>query len=103
MYAVIETGSKQYKVNQGDTIDVELLGIEPEGKVSFDKVLLISGDDKVEIGTPYLTKAKVSGKVVSIFKDKKVVSFKYKHKTNHHRTKGHRQVLAKVLIEEVSI
>ncbi len=99
----IETGNKQYKVNQGDVIEIELLQKSAEEKVVFDNVLLVSSEDKIEVGAPYLSGAKVSGKVLGQFKDKKVTTFKYKNKINYHRTKGHRQPLMKVLIEEVSI
>ena len=102
MYAVIETGSKQYKVSQGDIIEVELLGEQPEAAVKFDKVLLLASDDKIEVGTPYVAGAKVSGKVIKDFQSDKVTTFKYKNKINYHRTKGHRQRLTQVEIQEVS-
>jgi len=102
MYAIIETGSKQYKVNEGEVIDVELLFKAPEEKVVFDKVLLVSDKDKIEVGMPYVSGAKVTGKIMGDFKAEKVTTFKYKNKTNYHRTKGHRQPMTKVLIEEVS-
>jgi len=102
MYAIIETGSKQYKVNKGDVIDVELLFKAPEEKVVFDKVLLVSDIDKIEVGMPYVSGAKVTGKIMGDFKADKVTTFKYKNKTNYHRTKGHRQPMTKVVIEEVS-
>ena len=100
MYAIIETGNKQYKVEKGSVIDIELLPVKDN--VSFDKVLLVSSDDKIEVGTPYVTGAKVTGKLVSTFKDKKVINYKYKHKVNYHRKKGHRQNLMRIQIEEVS-
>ncbi|KPJ69349.1 50S ribosomal protein L21 [candidate division WOR-1 bacterium DG_54_3] len=99
MYAIIETGGKQYKVSQGDVIEVEL--IEAKRHVTFDKVLLISEDGKPEIGTPYVKGAKVSAKVLDTGKDVKVTTFKFKHKTNYHRTIGHRQPFTRVEIEEV--
>jgi len=102
MYAIIETGSKQYKVNEGEVIDVELLFKAPEEKVVFDKVLLVSGKDKIEVGMPYVSGAKVTGKIMGDFKADKVTTFKYKNKTNYHRTKGHRQPMTRVKIEEVS-
>jgi len=103
MYAIIETGSKQYKVKKGDLIQIEILGLKPESEVKFDKVLLVSSDDNIEFGTPYVAGAKVTGKLVKTFKDDKVVSFKYKRKVNYHRTIGHRQPLDLVKIEEVSL
>ncbi|MFA4967714.1 MAG: 50S ribosomal protein L21 [Candidatus Margulisiibacteriota bacterium] len=103
MYAVIETGNKQYKVNKGDVIEIELLDKKPEESVTFDHVLLVSDNDKIEVGMPYVSGAKVTGKIIGDFKAKKVITFKYKHKTNYHRTKGHRQPMTKVKIEEVSL
>lgn len=100
MYAIIETGAKQYRVSKGDVIDVEL--IPDQEKTSFDKVLLVSADGKVSIGAPYLEGASVSAKVVGLFKDKKVTTFKYKNKTNYHRTIGHRQKYTRVEIEEIN-
>jgi large subunit ribosomal protein L21 len=99
MYAVIETGGKQYKVQKGDILDIEL--IDAKRSVTFDKVLLVSDNGKVEIGTPYVKGTKVSAKVLGNNKDKKVTSFKYKNKTNYHRTIGHRQNYTRIEIEEV--
>jgi|SRR3989339_1150306 len=98
-YAIIETGSKQYKVNKGDIIDVELL--DAASAAAFDKVLLIADDSNVKIGNPYVAGASVSAKVLETVKDKKVTSFKYKNKTNYHRTIGHRQKYIRVQIEEI--
>lgn len=100
MYAIIETGSKQYKVESGDIIDIELL--PSKESVTFDKVLMLSkGNGDYQIGTPYIDKASVVAKVMSELKDKKVTSFKFKNKTNYHRTVGHRQRLLRVKIEEI--
>lgn len=99
MYAIIETGGKQYKVNKGDILDIEL--IEAQRRVTFDKILFLADDGKVEIGTPYVKGAKVSAKVIGDIKDKKVTTFKFKNKTNYHRTIGHRQPYTRVEIEEV--
>lgn len=102
MYAIIETGSKQFKVEKDDVIDVELLPVKPEEKIVFDKVLLTSdGGEHIKIGMPYVSGAKVTGTVVGDFKGEKVISFKYKHKVNYHRTKGHRQRSTRIKIEEV--
>ena len=100
MYAVIETGAKQYKVKQGDVLEVELLGASRH--ITFDKVLLIADNGNVVVGKPYIKGAKVGAKVLGDGKGKKVTTFKYKNKTNYHRTKGHRQPFTKVEIEEVS-
>ncbi len=99
MYAIIESGSKQYKVKEGDIIDVELM--EAKRHVTFDKVLFISDNGKTEVGTPYLKGVKVSAKVLGTGKDDKVTTFKYKNKINYHRTIGHRQPYLRVQIEEV--
>ena len=101
MYAIIETGSKQYKVSQGDVIEVELL--EAKRHVTFDQVLFVSDGDKVEIGAPYVKGAKVSAKVLGNGKDDKVTTFKYKCKINYHRTKGHRQPYTQLEIEKIEV
>ena len=100
MYAIIETGSKQYKVEKGDVIEVELL--EAKRSLTFDKVLFLSDGKKVEFGKPYVKGAKVSAKVLGTGKDKKVTTFKYKNKINYHRTKGHRQPFTQLEITEVA-
>ena len=99
MYAIIETGGKQQKVLTGDVLDIELL--ENTGSVTFDNVLLIVDGDKVAVGTPYVQGATVSAKVVGNVKDDKVTTFKFKNKTNYHRTIGHRQNYTRVRIEEI--
>ena len=99
MYAIIETGAKQYRVSPGDILDVELL--DNKQSVTFTDVLLVADGDKVEVGTPYLKGTKVSAKVLGVNKDDKVIAFKYKHKVNYHRTKGHRQNYTRVQIEEI--
>jgi len=102
MYAIIESGSKQYKVVSGSEIDVELLGLKKDEKVKFDRVLLVSGNETVKIGTPYVKGAAVEGRVLDEIKDKKVTSFKYKNKTGYHRTTGHRQQYTRLRIENIS-
>ena len=87
MYAIIETGGKQYRVTPGDTIQVEKLGLEAGSTVTFDKVFLVGGDDKVTVGAPY-----ISG-----------VSFKYKNKTNQRRFRGHRQPFTTVTISSINV
>ena len=99
MYAVIETGSKQYRVSTGDVLDVELL--DDQNSVTFNNVLLLADGEKVEVGTPYIKGAKVSAKVLGVNKDDKVTTFKFKNKTNYHRTIGHRQNYSRVQIEEI--
>lgn len=101
MYAVIQTGGKQYRVEKGDILDVELLGKEAEEKVAFDKVLLISDNGNVKIGKPYVENAKVEAKVLENIKDKKVVIYKFKHKTGYRRRQGHRQRYSRIQIEDI--
>ena len=99
MYAIIETGAKQYRVSPGDILDVEL--IDNKQSVTFNEVLLFVDGDTIAIGTPYLKGTKVSAKVLGNNKDDKVTTFKYKHKVNYHRTIGHRQNYTRVQIEEI--
>jgi large subunit ribosomal protein L21 len=98
-YAVIETGGKQYRVSPGDTLDVELL--ENQQQVTFKNVLLFADGGTVEVGTPYLKGAAVTARVKGTNKDDKVTTFKYKNKTNYHRTIGHRQNYTRIEIEEI--
>lgn len=101
MYAIIETGGKQYKVEEGQPVYVEKLPVEAGEKVSFDKVILISGDD-TKIGTPTVEGATVTGTVEKQGKEKKVVTFKYKPKKHSHQKKGHRQPYTKVVIDKIN-
>lgn len=100
MYAIIETGGKQLKVEKGDTIFVEKLN-EAEGEtVTFDKVLLV-GDKKAKIGKPYIKGATVTAKVEKQGKEKKVVIYKYNAKKRYHKKQGHRQPYTKLVIEDI--
>ena len=101
MYAVIETGGKQYRVQEGDVITVEKLGVEAGETVTFDKVLLLSDEKEVKVGTPYLDAA-VTGSVVENGKGQKVVIFKYKAKKDYRKKQGHRQPYTMVKIESLS-
>ena len=94
MYAIIESCGKQYKVAEGDVVFFEKLEAEEGKKVTFDNVVLVSDDKKVEVGAPYVKGVKVEGKVVSHGKGKKVLVYKYKAKKNYRRTQGHRQPAA---------
>ncbi len=102
-WAVIRSGSKQYKVEEGDQIAVEKLNVEGEATVNFDQVLLIVKDDKMRIGKPLIDKAKVRAKVLENFKEKKIRVVKFKSKSRYLRTRGHRQQKLKVLIEKISV
>ena len=101
MYAVIEACGRQYKVQKGDVVFFEKLDSEEGKTVSFDKVVLVSDDGKVQVGNPYVSGAKVEGKVVAHGKGKKIVVFKYKPKKNERQTQGHRQEYTKVEITAV--
>ena len=101
MYAIIESCGRQYKVEEGTTVFFEKLGEEEGKKVSFDKVLLVSNEGKIEVGKPYVTGAKVEGKVVSNGRGKKILVFKYKPKKNERKTRGHRQDYTKVEITSI--
>ena len=101
MYAIIESCGKQYKVAEGDVVFFEKLDAEEGKKVTFDKVVLVSEEGKVQVGTPYVKGVKVEGKVVSHGKGKKIIVFKMKAKKNYRRTQGHRQPYTKVEITEI--
>lgn len=100
MYAIIETGGKQYKVSQGDIIFIEKIDVEAGSNIEFDKVLAVSGE-KMTVGNPIVSGAKVSGTVLSQGKSKKVIVFKYKAKKNERKKQGHRQLYTKVQIDEI--
>ena len=102
MYAVIEACGRQYKVQEGDVVFFEKLDSEEGKTVSFDKVILVSNDGKVQVGNPYVSGAKVEGKVVAHGRGKKIVVFKYKPKKNERKTQGHRQDYTKVEITAVT-
>ena len=101
MYAIIVTGGKQYKVEEGQAIFVEKLDAKQGDKVTFDKVILVSGDD-TKIGTPFVDGAAVEGTVDKQGKEKKVVTFKYKPKKHTHTKQGHRQPYTKVTINKIN-
>ena len=101
MYAIIESCGKQYKVAEGDVVFFEKLDAEEGKKVTFDKVILVSNEGKVEVGTPYVKGVKVEGKVVAHGKGKKIIVYKYKAKKNYRRKQGHRQPYTKVEITTI--
>ncbi len=102
MYAVIETGGKQYKVQDGDVIFVEKLDVESETKYVFDKVVVVSTDDGIKVGAPYVEGATVEANVVKNGKAKKVIVYKMKPKKNYRRKQGHRQPYTKVQITAIN-
>lgn len=101
MYAIIESCGKQYKVAEGDIVFFEKLDVEEGKKVTFDKVILVSEEGKIEVGTPNVKGVKVEGKVVCHGKGKKIRVYKYKAKKNYRRTQGHRQPYTKVEITAI--
>jgi len=101
MYAVVKTGGKQYKVAEGDVLDVEKLDVAAGKKVDLD-VILLSSEDKTVTDPKALAKAKVSAKVIEHFKDKKVVVFKFKRRKGYRRKQGHRQNLTRIEVVKVS-
>lgn len=102
-YAVIQTGGKQYKVTEGDMIEIELLkDVAPKGEVVFHEVLLTVTDGKVQVGTPFLTEVGVKGILQEeIVRGPKIRVMKYKAKVRHRRATGHRQKLSQVLIQSI--
>ena len=102
MYAVIETGGKQYKVSEGDVIYIEKLDVEAGADIAFDKVLLIGEGSNVKVGAPAVDGVSVAGKVIKNDKAKKVVVYKYKPKKGYHKKQGHRQPYTKVEITKIN-
>ncbi len=103
MYAVIETGGKQYRVQQGDVITVEKLNVEAGEKVTFDKVLVVNDGEGLTVGTPCVEGATVGATVVENGKGQKVVIFKYKAKKDYRKKQGHRQPYTMVKIDEIAV
>ena len=102
MYAIIETGGKQYKVQAGDVVFIEKLDAEPEQEITFDKVIAVGKDDGIVVGTPTVEGASVTAKVLKNGKAKKVVVFTYKPKKNEKRKLAHRQPYTKVEISAIN-
>ncbi len=102
MYAIIETGGKQYRAEEGKVIRVEKLPAEKGETVSFDKVLMFNDGKELEVGKPHLDNCRVEGKVVATGRGKKITVFKFKRKKNYRRKQGHRQPYTEVMIETVS-
>ncbi len=101
MFAIIKTGGKQYRVQEGDVLDVEKLPAEANQKFHFSQVLLIDSGEETIIGTPFIERALVRAEVVENFKDEKVMVFKKKRRKQYRRTRGHRQNLTRVRIERI--
>ena len=101
MYAIIETGGKQYRVENGDQIAVEKLGVEDGAKVVFDKVLVVGDGADIKVGAPYVDGVTVEGNAIETGKGKKVIIFKYKAKKDYRKKQGHRQPYTMVKITGV--
>ena len=103
MYAVLETGSKQYRVAAGDTLEIERLAIETGKPVTFDRVLMLNQDGKVTVGSPTITGATVAADVIEHIRGEKRLTFKMKRRKGYHKSIGHRQELTVVKIKEIKI
>ena len=101
MYAIVETGGKQYKVSEGDVIKVEKLDVESGNNYDLKNVLLVADGDNISFGAPYLENSHVSTTVIGNGKAKKVVIYKYKSKKGFHKKKGHRQWFTELKIDKI--
>jgi large subunit ribosomal protein L21 len=101
MYAIVDSGGKQYKVKEGEILRVEKLAGEVGNKVSFDKILMFSDGENVNIGTPVLEDVAVNGHIVEQGKAKKIIVFKYKRRKRYRRKNGHRQQFTAVKIDSI--
>jgi large subunit ribosomal protein L21 len=102
-YAIIKTGGRQFRVAEGDTIDVDLLDVDSGKTATFGEVLMFADGRDVTHGSPLVAGAKVTAEVLEQRKDKKVVAFKYKRRKGYHRTVGHRRKLTRVKIKSISM
>jgi len=101
-YAIIKTGGRQYRVAEGDTVDVDLLDVDAGKTATFGEVLMFADGKRVTHGNPLISGAKVTAEVVEQRKDKKVIAFKYKRRKGYHRTVGHRRKLTRVKIKSIT-
>ena len=101
-YAIIETGGKQYRVAVGDTLSVEKLPVEPGLSITFDRVLMVSGDGSTRVGTPLVPGATVEAEVTEQYRGPKIVVFKYRPKKRYRRRTGHRQSLTRLTITNIA-
>lgn len=101
-YAVFKTGGKQYRVQQGDTLDVEKIDAEVDSEAKFDEVLLVNDGSNTTVGAPFIDGAVVTAKVVDQFRGKKGVAFKFKRRQGYHKTKGFRRHMTKLEITSIS-
>jgi large subunit ribosomal protein L21 len=101
MYAIIETTGRQYKVEEGSVIHIDKSKVEPGNPITFDKVVMISKDDSVFAGKPYVEGAKVVGTVVENVREDKIMIIKFKSRKMYRRTRGHRQTYTAVKVEKI--
>ena len=101
MYAIVETGGKQYQVEEGRYVDVELLGEEKDAKVVFDKVVMIVNGAKSKVGQPYVEKASVEGTIIKLDRAKKIIVYKQRPKKGYRKKQGHRQGFTRVMISKI--
>ncbi|TSA53509.1 MAG: 50S ribosomal protein L21 [Planctomycetaceae bacterium] len=103
MYAVIKTGGKQYKVSEGDTLDIEKIDGEKGNEVVFEEILMTSREGEIKVGTPYVIGAEVTGEIVAQTKGSKIKVFKMKRRKGYRKKTGHRQELTSLKIKEISM
>ena len=103
MYAVIKTGGKQYKVSEGDVLNFEKIEGDKGDTVSFNEVLLVSKDEDVRVGTPFVEGAKVVGEIISQIRGPKIIVFKMKRRKGYSKKTGHRQDLTNLKIKEIVV
>jgi large subunit ribosomal protein L21 len=103
MYAIVETGGKQFRVSEGDVIRTDLLETEVGSSVTFDRIVLAANGDDVSIGSPLVSGATVTGTVLRQAKDKKILVFRYKSKKRVRKLNGHRQRFAEVRIDKIAL
>jgi large subunit ribosomal protein L21 len=101
-YAIIQTGGKQYRVSEGDKLDVENLGLDAGSTATFDQVLCLSAGAGLQVGTPVLAGASVEAKVIGPVRAKKVIAFKYKRRKGFHKTIGHRRQMTRLEIQSIN-
>lgn len=103
IYAIIETGGKQYRVVPGQTLDVERLAAAEDAEITFDKVLMVADGGQVLVGQPVVAGAAVTARVVTEHKGDKIIVFKYKNKTRYRRFKGHRQTYTRLTVQDIKM
>ena len=101
MFAIVETGGKQYQVEEGRYVDIELLEGEAESKVVFDKIVMLVNGKKSKVGQPYVANAKVEGTVIKLDRAKKIIVYKQRPKKGYRKKQGHRQGFARVMINKI--